>query len=77
MLFFSLIKSQKFTSNSLINISKLLNLNKIQEIIVLISFQNSTKEELRLKSQELIKQKLIEIVNPFSDKSKFSFFFFF
>lgn len=34
-----------------------------------IAFLNSNKEELRLKSQELIRQKLSEIVNPFLDQS--------
>ena len=65
-----IFKQSKFSYNILTNITKTLKLNKIQEIALAIALQYSTKEEIKKKSQEFLKQKIADLVNSsYSDSN--------
>lgn len=59
----------KYPANLAAQISKLLKLNQLQEIGLAICLKESNKEEIRKSSNDLLKQKLPELIDSFPDLS--------
>lgn len=63
----------KYPANLAAQISKLLKLNQLQEIGLAICLKESNKDEIRKSSNDLLKQKLPELIDSFPDLSNFNF----
>ena len=59
----------KYPANLAAQISKLLKLNQLQEIGLAICLKESNKDEIRKSSNDLLKQKLPELIDSFPDLS--------
>jgi len=63
-------ESQKFPTNLVSQISKLLKLTQLQEIVLAILLKESAKEDVKKSSLDLLKQKLPEFIDSFNETTE-------